>query len=490
MSDFNPFANLPTIPTFRPAFNVGAGLDIPTGAYYLGARGESILNSGMFHIVALSGPPNAFKTTIILYLALIVAERIKRYRASIYDTEGSLNYHRLNELSAKLDRMSQINHGDETLSADEVRFIITSSVDIMGEQYFDEILDLAKNRRSSKEKKLTTPFLDTKGQPITIYSPMGMIIDSLSEFKVTANEKNITDKNSLGDSENNMYYMRQGIVKKQLMTQLPNLTASSGLYVLMSAHIGDEFDIGGMFAPKKHKLTHSKAGSKTIGTTKSWEFINNTLYEIFMAKVLTAKDYKQGVHYPILDCDKIEGCKDLLLIQMVMTRNKNGPSGAAIDLLISQREGVLPHLSQFHYIKDGKNFGIIGNDTYYQLQLVPDVTLSRTTVRRIIDTNPSIRRALEFLGELLQIKTLWRELPGELMCTPAELYNGIIEQGYDWATLFKTRGYWVFNEDEDDELPYLSTMDLLLMRKGLYRPYWLNDDKKTYNSDYKHLLNQ
>ena len=64
------------------------------------------------------------------------------------------------------------------------------------------------------------------------------------------------------------------------------------------------------------------------------------------------------------------------------------------------------------------------------------------------------------------------------MCTPAELYEDIKKLGYDWNTLLDTRGYWTFNQ-YSHPVPYLNTVDLLKMRKGLYKPYWLNDDKKS-----------
>ena len=481
------FNNLPSIPSFRPAFNIGGGLDIPCGAYHIGKHGESILNGGLSNIVSLAGPGNSFKTVIMLFINLSVANRINQYKVSLYDTESSLSYDRVNQLSERFANLCDIDHGSDFLSPDELRILITSSADILGDVYFDEILKIASEKRKSKAPLLETPFFTPAGKPISLLPPTGSMIDSLSEFKVTANETNIVDKNSLGESGNNILYMRQGIAKKQLITQLPNMCVNSGLYFTMTAHIGDEFDIGGMMAPKKHKLTHAKKGSKITGTTKAFEFINNALYEIFDCGLLNNKEYQTGVLYPVIESDRAPDCTDLLKIHLKLTRNKSGPSGACIDLIVSQREGVLAHLSQFHYIKEEDRFGLVGNNTSYALALVPDIKLSRTTVRGKIDEFPEVRRALEIISELLQIKTLWAELPDNLMCTPEELYNDIKALGYDWNVLLNTRGYWVFNESENDELPYLSTMDLLKVRKGLYTPYFLNPD---YIKKSKGFLNE
>ena len=133
------FDNLVSIPAMRPAFNIGSLFDIPTGTYQLGIHGESLLNSGLYHIVSLSGPPNAFKTVIILFINLTVADRYVQYKLTIYETEGSLTYYRINQLAKRLPNISKINHGSELLKPDEIRIKVTSSADILGDVYFDAI---------------------------------------------------------------------------------------------------------------------------------------------------------------------------------------------------------------------------------------------------------------------------------------------------------------------------------------------------------------
>lgn len=482
----NLFQGLPQVPSIRPNFNVGAGFDILTGTYHIGARGESLLNGGLSIIVSIAGPGNSFKSTIIDYLNLTVAERIAQYQCTVYDTEGSKSYSRLNQLSLRFPKMSNITHGDELLSPEEIKIKITSSADLLGDLYFDEILNIAEIKKTSKIPLLTTPFVTPLGKQITMLPPTGVCIDSLSEFKITAIEENIVDKHNIGDSGNNMMFMKQGIAKKQMITQLPNVCVQSSMFFTMTAHVGDEFNLGGMFAPKQHKLTHAKKGSKVTGTTKAFEFINTALFEIFDVSLLNNKTYNTGVLYPLLESDKDEDCTDLLKIHLVLTRNKNGPSGASLDLIVSQREGVLPHLGQFHYLKENDKFGLSGNDTKYALDLVPDVKLSRTTVRGIIDNNAAVRRALEVTSQMLQMRLLWAELPNNLMCTPLELYNDLKDQGYDWCVLLNTREWWVPLENENDNLPELTTLDLLKMRRRVnpdsgelypqYKPYWLDHE--------------
>lgn len=44
-------------------------------------------------------------------------------------------------------------------------------------------------------------------------------------------------------------------------------------------------------------------------------------------------------------------------------------------IIMSQTEGYLPSLSEFHYCREN-GFGIGGNDRNYFVELVPDITLS------------------------------------------------------------------------------------------------------------------
>lgn len=470
--------SLPGIPKVRPMFNVGCLFDIATGVYVKGKNGEMILNGGMGHITSVAGPGNSFKTVIANYLNLSVAERYTGYEISVYDSENSFSYRRIALLANKFEKLSKIDHGSETEANNVVK--ITQAVDMMGDEYFDYIKTIAKDKEKNKDKnRKVTPFINDHGENITIIRPTGILVDSLSKFGISSLNEKMTDKNSIGDSGNNTLYMKQGIAKKQLIDQAMNMGPRSGLYFTFVAHVGDEFELD-PYAPKKHKLTHAKKGSKITGTTKDFEFINDVIYEIFNVTLLNNKERGTGVLYPVASVDREEETTDLLLITIKPTRNKNGTAGISLDLVVSQREGLLPHLTQFHHCHVNE-WGFIGNNINYSLALYPDVKLSRTTVRGKIDEDPKLRRALEFTSQILQIKQTWAPLPGDLMCDPDTLFKDLKLLGYDMNVLLsETRGYWVFEEDKKNEKYELSTLDLLRMRAGDYRPEWYEDAVKKY----------
>ena len=474
-------SSLPTIPKIRPMFNVGCLFDIVTGTYEKGANGEMILNGGQGHIVSVAGPGNSFKSVIANYFNMTIADRYSCYQYSIYDSENSLKYTRINTLARRYPNLSKVDHGSDDLQPGEVKIKITSAGEVMGDEYFEQIKGICNVKVKERAKlMIDTPFVNSQGKYIPIVRPTGVMIDSLSQLEISSLNEKMTDKNAIGDSGNNTLYMKQGIAKKQLINQSMNMGPTGGLYFTYVAHVGDEFELD-PYAPKKHKLTHAKKGSKVTGTTKAFEFINDVIYEIFSATMLNNKERGTGVLYPAADVDKEEDTTDLMLVTMKPTRNKSGPAGIPLEVIVSQREGLLPHLTQFHHCKTNE-YGIVGNAINYALYLYPDVKLSRTTVREKIDNDSMLRRALEITSQLLQIKQSWAPLPNDLMCDPETLYTDIKAMGFNWEVLLgMTRNYWVFNEDEGkDGLYYLSTMDLLRMRVGDYTPAWYEQAVKIW----------
>ncbi len=473
--------NLRSIPKMRPMFNVGCLFDIATGSYFMGKEGEMILNGGCGHITSVAGPGNSFKSAIAMYLAMSIAEHYDGYECSVYDSENSQKYSRMKQIAKYFDKMSKIDFDDENLSMAEKKFRITSAAESLGDEYFEDLKAIVKAKeKAKKDIMIETPFLDKDGDYISIIQPTGSMIDSLSKFEISNLNEKMVEKNAIGDGAINTLYMKLGIAKKQLITQAINMGPKAGMYFMFVAHVGDEFNLEGPYAPTKHKLTHAKRGVKVTGTTKDFEFINDVIYEIFNVSILNNKERGTGVLYPQDEVDREEETTDLLLITIKPTRNKNGPSGISIDIIVSQREGLLAHLSQFHHCKVNE-FGVIGNAVNYNMALYPDVKLSRTTVRKKIAEDSKLRRALEFTSQLLQIKQTWAPLAGDLMCDPETLYKDLKTMGYDMNILLsETRGEWLFNKDVKGAPFYLSTLDLLRIRVGDYTPAWYDDAVKRY----------
>ncbi|WJJ55159.1 hypothetical protein [Xanthomonas phage RTH11] len=477
-------------PKMRPQLNVGSVFDIPNGRYYFGKHGESILNGGVAYFTGVAGKGNTFKSTLMHYMTLAILDRYASSECNIYDTEMSLTAERMYQLAQHMDFIAGVD-----LEAED-RMLITDSTAMMGEEWFDALKDMGAERISKeniKKNTLTTPFINHElGGFFTAVRPTVVEIDSLSML-TTSTVQQVFDKNEIGDSATNMSAMSDARIKTQMLNQFPSFTAAHGVYILTSAHVGKQHVLD-KYAPPAKQLQFLKSAESFKNVPEKFSFLTNNLYFVHSAEILLNAD-KTGCEFPKDSDDKRKNDTDLQLLTVQNLRAKSGPTGMPIEVIVSQNEGVHMGLTEFNMIKSLARFGLEGNLQNYQLVLCPGVALSRTTVRGKLDSNPKLRRAMEITAELgymynfgYRTENTATRAPNineeehfdrDLVCTAKELYDDLVAKGYDWDVLLNTRGYWVFEEDAKDRPPFLSTMDLMRMRAGLYHPYWMEKPSPT-----------
>lgn len=452
-------------PTIRPMLNIGCLMDIPTGQYLIGKYGESILNGGLNHITGVGGRGNMYKSTLAHFMELIALNRYLSAEGVVYDTEVSLTVDRLHHLAKWMSNIGGLDLSELG------RLILTDKTVEVGNKWFDKLRNyMSVRRKESKKYMLTTPFVDKNGVQMKSFNPLLVEVDSLSQMDIEAVEK-MYDKNEVGDSGLNTEALKGAAAKSQMLGQLPGLTGASGTYLIMTAHMGDEHQLD-PYAPPAKKLTFLKGKIKFKRVPENFTFLTNNCWYCSGAAMLINQSTK-APEFPRNKDDDLKGDTDLMVITIQNLRGKTGPTGLPFDLVVSQRDGVQVSLTEFYYIKSFDRYGLGGHDKSYYLELVPDINLSRTTVRKKINENAKLRRALEITSEMCQMKNLWHHLPEGLLVSPKELYEKISALGYDWDVLLDTRGYWMFDEDITSETkPFLSTMDLLNMVAGKYKPYW------------------
>jgi len=462
------------IDAFKIMYNVGCLLDIPTGTYIKGAHGESILNGGLGVLTAIAGRGNTFKSTLAHYMVMsavdkIVASGYKPY-INTYDTEMNFSIDRLENFTNNFDYLKGLdifNNGVWT---------ITDKTKHMGNEWYTLLRDFLKNDKLKNKKEYTvdTPFISPKGEIIKTIFPSFGEIDSMSEFE-TSDIQEIQNKNELGESGGNTIHMRLGLAKTRLLMELPSLCNNTGHYMVMTAHLGQDTSIQqSQYSTPAKKLQYMRMGEKIKGVTDKFFFLPNLFWQTVSSSSLNNQSTK-GPEYPKLKGNQEEGSHDLNIITIRQLRNKSGPSGTVLSIIVSQSEGILPSLTEFHYIKENDRFGLDGSNLSYNLVLYPEVKLSRTTVRNLIDFDYKLRRAIKITADLLQMTQLWRA-NGMSVPTPNELYNKLKDK-YDWNILLETRDWWTFNNDKIEK-KFLSTMDLINMYNDTYVPYWLNKQKK------------
>lgn len=469
MSNFNNYF-IPA-PKTRPLFNVGCLLDVPTGRLTRGKRGETIINGGLPYVTGVIGKGNTFKSVFGNFFMLTVLDRYSSSKAIEYDTEASATLARTLQLALRMPNIAGVDIEKEG------RFFLTDNTVMAGDEFFDQLKDMCeahiKEHKTTKSLMKTLPFVDEDGNLIQIPSPLINFTDSFSMFSTSKVQK-IYDDNKLGDGAANTDALRSAAHKTQMLMQIPTLTGQASLFMIMTAHVGKQHQLDA-YAPPDQKLRFLKNAS-IKNVPEKFTFLTNNLWYVYQSNVLQNRGTK-APEYPRDSNDNMEGDTDLMTITVQNLRGKNGPTGMPFDIVLSQREGFLVGLTEFHFLKSNDRYGISGNDRTYSLDLLPDVNLSRTTVRSKIDDNPQLQRVLQISSEMLQMQQIWDD-PEGVFCTPKELYEDLKSMGYDWNVLLNTRSYWVFEEEEKNEKPFLSTYDLLRMRKGLYIPYFLTKEQK------------
>jgi hypothetical protein len=457
------------IPAVRIGYNVGCLIDIPTGQYVFGKYGESICTGGNQACTGIVGIGNNFKSTFMHYLQGAALARYAGSNGMTFDTEINLTEARVIQMTSYIDGFTPTNNPIVNGT-----WTISDKASYFGNQWFDKYKEYVKFKADNAAKiKATTPFLDRDGSFMTVLRPTFTQIDSLTEFE-TEDVAEMKDENSLGDKGANTIFMRQGLSKTSMLMQFPKLIAAGNTPLFLTAHIGKLIGMD-PHAPPPKKLQFLKNGDTMKGVTDKFSFLTTVCWQCQNASPLL-NDGTKAPEYPNGPGDDMKMDTDLMSVTLSMLRNKYGRSGLQMVIIISQEQGVLPSLSEFHYIKTVDKFGFEGNNINYNLVLCPEIKLGRTTVRPKIDKHPELRRALNILAEMCQIQQLWTDNEG-LFCTPKQLYDDLIAMGYDWTTLLNTRGWWTFDNDKQP-VPFLSTMDLMRMRKGLYTPYWWDTKAK------------
>lgn len=462
-----------------PLLNIGCLMDIPYGRYHFGAHGESILNGGLAHIDGVCGRANTFKTVLEKFKFLRAMDRYEQFILEEYETEGSGSIDRTYELARQFPNLS----GLDLEKMGRMRF--TSVRDSWGDEWFDDLCTMGEAKiKDTKKWTLATPFVDKRtGENITTLVPTGAIVDSLSGFNVSTVLK-IFDKAKIGEGAANVDSMKGSAAKSQMVGLLPGVTGRSNIFIGLTAHIGDQIQID-TYTPVAQKLGFLKQKQGLKRVPENYTFLTHSLMMAIKTTVLCHKDTKAPL-YPRNSDDNMEGDTDLMTMTVQTLRSKFGPSGMPFELIVSQSDGILVGMSEFNYIKSFDRFGLNGNDQNYALDLYPDVMLRRTTIRNKIETDLKLQRALEITSELCQMQNLWDDRKfgideKDILCTPKELYSDLKAKGYDWDIILgQTRGYWIFSESEaNNPLKFLSTKDLLRMRKGLYHPWWMSEKPNT-----------
>lgn len=454
-----------------PKLNVGCLFDHFSGRYTRGAHGESLLNGGMSHITAVVGKNNQYKSTTADYFMAAAQNNYYDVANSFYkETEGS------RDLEGLEFRMEQFSRIQQEGVLGNPKLFLTNMNKMSAEGYWEKRKQYGKAKAEAKGSMLETPFLNPDGSFIKVLAPTVEEIDSWSMLSFEALEKKAAKTKDVADSKNNMLFANDGMYKTRIIMAMPGVNGRTGFYTIMTAHLGDSFNMDPNSPPEKI-MSYMQAGTKIKNATEKFTYIPNNMWMCHSQKPHLDKEgipiYGRGEKGEQYD-------KDLIEVKMINLRGKFGQSGAPFKVLYSQTEGLLPHLTQLNYIREANSyFGMgAGNQVNMALDFYPDGKFTRNSLRNKIKEDYMLRRALELTSGLAQIKNVMWYLGDLAHITPPDVFRILKEKGYDWDELLGgTRGHWQYN-DVKEEKQFLSSLDLLRMAVGEYHPYWMPQLKK------------
>lgn len=463
-------------PAFYPMPNTGTVLDISSGSWVKGHKGQMILNGGFALFWSIAALPNMGKSTIAAGCCGAVLRAFPDAALHVHDTETTMVAERVERLTRLgMGAPSKYNRVPECLMS-EGRMFFTNSVDYDGTQWFELVKKFAK-QRFKEEKRVELEILNPHdGKPYEYFNPVIEFCDSFSGLKAE-NAVAMLAENEVGTKDLNMLAMRVNSGKSQIVDQINDLAARHAIYFLGTAHVGASYQLDPR-SPTIKTLKWLKGDIKLKRVPENFSFQTGNCYIItHFSPMLNGSGKDAMPEYPYEPGDE-DKQTDLIEIKVTNQRGKFGISGVPIPLVISQKDGFLPYMSNFVFLKEeGAKFGFEGNDRNYTLSLCPDIKLQRTNVRQKFRENPRLQHAAYILVTLYWMFTYWTEFDDELRCTPAQLYEEIKAMGYDWDALLDSR-YWFMPIEAGKDIPFTSAMDLLRIRAGRYHPYWYPKSRK------------
>lgn len=469
-------------PEFRPSFNVGACLDLPVADFYTGKYGQYIMNGGFGNMIAVSGPGNSNKSTLTDYMQLSMMNRLLLTWPTPYtkyDTEETATTRRVEGLSKSFDYLKDVDLVGNGL------YLLTNRSTEIGEEYYKNWKTGLESKVKEKMPMVATPFVTRSGEFFKILPPTQNSIDSITDF-TTTNTDDMLAKIDLGDSKQNRAYLVQGKDKSLMLVEMPVYTSRYNDYMTITTHVakkGVDMSSGPAKPPSKSN-THMKADERIKGLTEK-------VYYMFSAYWMTSvsrtywQDGTKNLRYPKTPDLIIDGDVDLQTTDITLIRAKAGNgAGTRLTLVISQKEGIIPYLTEMDYCKQF-DFGFLGNNATWSLALMPDVKMTRNTARMKFDENPKLRRAMNITSEICQALQYFRGVFPWIPTDMGTIVEGVKANGYDIDMILEnTRGWWTLDDDKHP-LKYLCFLDFVRMSLGTYHPYWLEDDKKTIKKEFQ-----
>lgn len=417
--------------------NTGTIFDLATGNFLPGKNGSMILNGGVYTTTAITGRPQTYKSAIAGGYFGRVLHNYKEANGLVWETEMSL------QGKKRIEDISGSNEiGD--------RFEYYDGTEVSLEDSFEIIKEISNKRSANpKEYIVETPFIDLDGKFIKTFIPAIILIDSWSAAS-SSKEVSLFEDNKIGDSKTNMVAMNDGKIKSDFARQLPYLCGSKGIYLISTAHIGNQANLD-PYAPNQKDLPMMRSSDKLKHVGTQYSFLSTNMIETRKVQVL--QDSAKKALYPY------EGCSSDVELQMIssfITRCKNNVSGDSIEHISSQFFGIQEYLEYYNIIKESKSNILEG--TINQKLGIYDKEFTRKNIRELIATDPLFRRALEIAGHFVFVRNRFN-LPDIKAMGYVEFCKKFNASAALKEEMLHSSGTWQFVSKEKTN--YMSILDII-----------------------------
>lgn len=437
------------------SFNTNTLFDLATGRFVQGHDNEWYLSGGFSpHINIFVGMSSQFKSTILNSLLM-------RCMGIYDDTECIIKDA---EMALAKDKVRAVKMAGEFYTPELEKRIAWLDSTHYNLDNTDMLIRECCAKREEQKKDLTidSPFLEPfSGERMKIWKPLFIFVDSLTMLKADVEEE-MTDglkMKGLGDSKLNTIYMADGNKKTIFTSAMRRRCQQYGIVFLTTGHYDTQIQMD-MYSTMPKDTLFSKGNFKVKGCGSEIKFLAS-IYAKCQASVL------QDSNKLALYSDGNTQARDIHEVDLLLERCKTANAGEITPLVVSQAEGLLNTVTNYHYLRLHNYFGLAGNKQRQQCSLLPDLTITRNTVRQLANSKPELQRALELTAQLCFIKHNWniKELPYDFSIDPKVLFDKLnSDKNKTLATdILNTRGYWTYNKHP---LPYMSLFRIMDMAKA------------------------
>ena len=433
---------------FSPYVNTGTLFDYATGRFQQATNGLWILNGGLPPCLGLSGRGQTYKSGLagsLFSRSLMIHQQAEGY---VYESEGTIHGPEryddfVPESQAVSDRIVFKNHTICNLT-----------------DFYNDFNDLATAKeKNKKDYIIESPFLNPKTmKPYRVWIPTFCMVDSFSRARSNKGDTQF-DNNAIDDSAMNTFWLTEGNVKTRIMNDMPGRAAKVGIYVILTAHVGNKQDLD-PYNKSPKQLQYMKNSDKMKNVGSNFEFLTTTLLQTLKASVMQDKDKK--CEYPTSFSTDVE----VNQVDTMMVRSKNNASGIQLPFVVSQYQGILDSVTNFLLLKEHKNFGlnVQGNNISFATNVLPEKTFTRKTIRELCDKDYGVYRALELTAQLCFVQNLWStyRMPDFIRTSPEQLAEWLKNSSKcSTERVLQSTGVWSTSKQERERLTLLDVLQFL-----------------------------